>query len=149
MQRACPASRHTRHDECLVVAVLSNASLFGPHNEPWWGNYFFGERALLFVNREGYEVRPRPVPAPPPVGAASPASPLQVGFGKEKMLPMTDVTSLHVRDFLSCMRSRARPRADIAVGFNSTLPTLLAFESIKAGGRAMKWDAAGRKAALA
>jgi len=132
-----------------LVAVLSNASLFGPHNEPWWGNYFFGERALLFVNREGYEVRPRPVPAPPPVGAASPASPLQVGFGKEKMLPMTDVTSLHVRDFLSCMRSRARPRADIAVGFNSTLPTLLAIESIKAGGRAMKWDAAGRKAALA
>lgn len=59
---------------------------------------------------------------------------------------MTDVTSLHVRDFLDCMRSRQRPRADIAIGVNSTLPTLLAIESVKAGGRAMRWDAAARKA---
>src|SRR5678815_3977163 len=27
VQRACPASHHTRHDECLVVAVLSHARL--------------------------------------------------------------------------------------------------------------------------
>ena len=62
-------------------------------------------------------------------------------------MKMTDVTSLHVRDFLDCMRSRKRPLADIAIGVNSTLPTLLAIESVKAGGRAMKWDAAARKAA--
>lgn len=128
------------------VATLSNASLFGPHKEPWWGNTFFTDRALLLVNREGYEVRPRPAPDHPPEGAPPPASPLQVGFGQGKMMPMKDVTSRHVADFLSCMRSRARPRADIAIGLNSTLPTLLAIESIKAGGRAMRWDAAARQA---
>jgi predicted dehydrogenase len=128
-----------------LVATLSNATLFGPHSEPWWGNYFFGEQALLLVNRDGYEVRPRPAPGRPKEGAP-PLAGLQVGFGKEPILSMTDVTSRHVGDFLSCMRSRARPRADIAIGVNSTLPTLLAIESIKAGGRAMKWDAAARKA---
>jgi predicted dehydrogenase len=128
------------------VATLSNAALFGPKGEPWWGNYFYGERALLHVNRDGYEVRPRPAPSRPVEGAPKPASPLHIGFGEEEIVPMKDVTSRHVRDFLACMRSRERPRADIAVGINSTLPTLLAIESIKAGGRAMKWDAAARRA---
>ena len=61
-------------------------------------------------------------------------------------MSMTDVTSLHIRDFLSCVRSRQKPRADVAIGINSTLPTLLAIESIQAGGRAMKWNAAARQA---
>jgi predicted dehydrogenase len=129
-----------------LVATLSNAALFGLHNEPWWGNYFFGDQALLLVNRDGYEVRPRPAPTAPVEGAPKPPSPLQIGFGEEKIVPMTDVTARHIRDFLSCMRSRERPRADIAIGVNSTLPTLLAIESIKAGGRAMKWDTAARQA---
>jgi hypothetical protein len=59
---------------------------------------------------------------------------------------MVDATAAHVRNFLDCVRSRQRPVADIAVGLNSTLPTLLAIESIKSGGKAMKWDAAARRA---
>jgi predicted dehydrogenase len=109
----------------------------------------FGGKALLPVNRDGYEVRPRPAPARPGEAAPPPPSvaPTAVGFGEEKIMNMKDVTALHARDFLDCMRSRQKPRADIAVGLNSTLPTLLTLESLKAGGRAMRWDAAARKAA--
>ncbi len=59
---------------------------------------------------------------------------------------MVDATAAHIRNFLDCMRSRAKPAADIAIGFNSTLPTLLAIESIKAGGKAITWDPSARKA---
>jgi predicted dehydrogenase len=151
-----------------LVATLSNAALFGPDNEPWWGNYFYGDRALMLVNREGYEVRPRRAPAgrggrgggatPPGGGAGAPppaaqpellAKAVKVGFagGSGDMDPsMVDATAQHIRNFLDCIRSRQRPNADIAIGFNSTLPTLLAIESIKAGGRAMAWDPAARRA---
>jgi hypothetical protein len=38
------------------------------------------------------------------------------------------------------MRSRARPLADIAIGFNSTLPCLLAVHAVKQG-QTVRWDA--------
>jgi predicted dehydrogenase len=146
-----------------LVATLSNAAIFGPNNEPWWGNYFFGNRALMLVNREGYEVRPRPAPAgrggrggrgqaaggPPPPPPEPLAKAVKVGFagGGGDMDPsMVDATSAHIRNFLDCMRSRQKPLADIDIGFNSTLPTLMAIESIKANGKAIKWDAATRRA---
>jgi len=140
-----------------LVATLSNAALFGPNNEPWWGNYFYGDRALMLVNREGYEVRPRPAPsgrgggrgaaagAPPAAPPVPLAQAVKVGFGGGD-LRSVDPTAAHIRDFLNCIRSRGTPSADIAIGFNSTLPTLLAIESIKAGGKAMTWDAQARKA---
>lgn len=149
-----------------LIATLSNAALFGPNNEPWWGNYFFGDRALMLVNREGYEVRPRTPPggrggrggrggAPGAAGAA-PAPPPQplakavkVGFaggGGDLDPSMVDATAAHIRNFLDCMRSREKPAADIEIGFNSTLPTLMAIESIKAGGKAFTWDPVARRA---
>ncbi len=133
-----------RYDK--VVATLSNAALIGPDDEPWWGNYFFGDKAIMLINREGYEVRPRRS------GSGAARQPLttaaKVGFsGPIDANPMkVDPTSAHVRDFLDCMRSRKRPSADIAIGFNSTLPTLLAIESVKAGGKAFTWDRAARRA---
>jgi predicted dehydrogenase len=147
-----------------MVATLSNAALFGPNNEPWWGNYFFGDRALLHVNRSGYEVRPRPAPSgrggrgrggapgattPPPSTPPPPpqplAQPVKVGFTGGELDPV-DSTSVHIRNFLDCVRSRQRPSADVAIGFNSTLPTLMAIESIKADGKAIKWDASAKRA---
>jgi hypothetical protein len=133
-----------------MVATLSNAALFGPANEPWWGNYFHGDRGLLLINREGYEIRPR-MSASGGRGAANAAPPtpmtqsVKVGFGGGATNSV-DPTAAHIRNFLDCVRSRQRPVADIAIGFNSTLPTLLAVESIKAGGKAMTWDAAARRA---
>jgi hypothetical protein len=37
------------------------------------------------------------------------------------------------------VKSRQRPNCDIEIGFNSTLPCLLAIVSVKEG-RAVKWD---------
>jgi predicted dehydrogenase len=136
-----------------LVATLSNAALFGPANEAWWGNYFHGDRGLLLINREGYEVRPRMSAAgggrgaagAPPVPPAPLTQSVKVGFGGGTPNSV-DPTAAHVRNFLDCVRSRQRPVADIAIGFNSTLPTLLAIESIRAGGKAMTWDAAARRA---
>ena len=143
-----------------VVATLSNAALFGPNNEPWWGNYFFGDRALMLINREGYEVRARMAPAgrgAGPAAAGAPPGPppspqplaqaVKVGFGAGN-ISKADSTELHIRNFLDCIRSRQKPSADIAIGFNSTLPTLMAIESIKAGGKAIKWDTAARRASV-
>jgi predicted dehydrogenase len=142
-----------------LVATLSNAALFGPNNEPMWGNYFFGERALLHVNRSGYEVRPRPAPtgrggrgapggapAAPTQPPRPPAQAVKVGFTGAGELDPVDATSVHIRNFLDCVRSRQRPSADVAIGFNSTLPTLMAIESIKGGGKAIRWDPAARRA---
>jgi predicted dehydrogenase len=141
-----------------LVATLSNAALFGPNNEPMWGNYFYGDKALLHVNRSGYEVRPRPAPmgrggrggpgtapATPPPPPAPLAQATKVGFTGGELDPV-DATSAHIRNFLDCVKSRQRPAADVAIGFNSTLPTLMAIESIKAGGKAIKWDPAARRA---
>jgi predicted dehydrogenase len=133
-----------------LVATLSNAALFGPSGEQWWGNYFYGDRALLLVNRQGYEVRPRPVGGGGRGGGAGAQAPQQavqpvtVGFGVTQIAG--DATGALVRDFLDCMRSRRKPLVDIDIGFNSTLPTLLAIESIKTGGKAFTWDAQGRRA---
>jgi predicted dehydrogenase len=138
-----------------LVATLSNAALFGPNNEPWWGNYFYGDRALMLVNREGYEIRPRAVGGGRGGGrggaagaqpAATPAQAAKVGFDRGKVMGSGDATALLIRDFLDCIRSRQKPLVDIETGFNSTLPTLLAIESIKADGRAFTWDAQARRA---
>jgi hypothetical protein len=48
-----------------------------------------------------------------------------------------------VRNLLDCVKSRQRPVCDIEIGFNSTLPCLLAIVSIK-GGRTVKWDGGRR-----
>jgi predicted dehydrogenase len=146
-----------------LVATLSNAALFGPNNEPWWGNYFFGDRALMLVNRTGYEIRPRVAPtgrggrgrggAPGTAPATAPPEPPQllakavkVGFTGAGEWDPVDATAALIRNFLDCVRSRQRPVADVAIGFNSTLPTLMAIESIKAGGKAIRWDASARRA---
>jgi predicted dehydrogenase len=142
-----------------MVATLSNAALFGPNNEPLWGNYFYGDKALLHVNRSGYEVRPRPAPTgrggrggaqgTAPLAPPSPPQPMaqaaKVGFAGGDLDPV-DATSAHIRNFLDCVKSRQRPSADVAIGFSSTLPTLMAIESIKSGGKAIKWDPTTRRA---
>ena len=45
----------------------------------------------------------------------------------------------HVRNLLDCIKTREKPVANIYIGFNSTLPTLLALLSIKTG-KTYGWD---------
>lgn len=50
------------------------------------------------------------------------------------------LTALHARNFLDCMRSRAKPNADVEIGHRSTTFSLLANISLSVGQR-LEWDA--------
>lgn len=50
-----------------------------------------------------------------------------------------ELTSLHARNFLDCVRSRAKPNADIETGHRSTTLALLANISLAVGER-LEWD---------
>jgi predicted dehydrogenase len=134
------------------VATLSNAMVPGPDGaQDLYGNYFFGDRGVLLVNRIGYEVRPfRPagggrgrgqnpnVPAPPP-----PIEPRKFrdpsGMSEVADSSFGSATHRHVRNFLDAVKSRQKPVCDMETGFNSTLPCLLGIASLKEG-RMVKWD---------
>ena len=133
------------------VATLSNAVVPGVESpQELYGNYFFGDRGVLHVNRMGYDVKPiprgpgrppapgaPPMPEPPPIEAKKFRDPS--GMSEIAESQFGSATGRHVRNFLDCVKSRQRPACDIEVGFNSTLPCLLAIVSIKEG-RTVKWD---------
>jgi predicted dehydrogenase len=50
----------------------------------------------------------------------------------------------HVQNFLSCMKSRQKPAADMEIGYHAALPCLLALEALQQG-KTLGWDAAARK----
>jgi hypothetical protein len=51
-----------------------------------------------------------------------------------------NLTALHARNFLDCMRTRNKPTADIEIGHRSTSFSLLANLSLVTGER-LEWDA--------
>jgi predicted dehydrogenase len=134
------------------VATLSNAVIPSAENmQEMYGNYFFGDRGVLLVNRLGYEVKPIPPSARRPAAPGAPPMPEPLppieakkfrdpsGMSEIAESQFGSATGRHVRNFLDCVKSRQRPACDIEVGFNSTLPCLLAIVSIKEG-RTVKWD---------
>jgi hypothetical protein len=52
-----------------------------------------------------------------------------------------DLTALHARNFLDCVRSREEPNADVEIGHRSTTLSLLGNISLATGLR-LEWDAA-------
>jgi len=134
------------------VATLSNAMVPG-RDDPRenYGNYFFGERGVLLVNRIGYEVKPYPVPtggrgrgqnpnaAPPPPPLEPKAFKDPSGMSEIADSSFGSATHRHVRNFLDCVKSRRKPVCDMEIGFNSTLPCLLAIVSVKTG-QTVAWD---------
>jgi predicted dehydrogenase len=137
---------------------------------PVSGTVFYGPRGAFVVNRQGYMLRPAPArgggpgrgaagaagraggPAGPGPGRAmgpqQPAAPPlegriyrpEAGGGG-----IVEATTLHVDNFLDCVKSRQRPVSDIEVGFFATLPCVLALRSMREG-RAYTWDAKARRA---
>ncbi len=111
-----------------------------------YGNWFYGQKGVLLVNRYGYELRPvvRAMPgrggeaAPPP--ALKPEREMDPqGMSENPDSKFGSATVRHCRNFLDCVKSRQRPAADMEIGFNSTLPTLLAVLSIRHG-KAFTWN---------
>lgn len=122
--------------------VMSFTNVVWP-NRDWSfeGSYFYGPRGVLHIHRSGYRVLPlggrgrRGETAPPPI--------------EEKTLPVTEYyqndpwTMAHARNFLDCIKSREKPISTIEIGFQSTLPCLLALLAVREG-RTFSWD--GREA---
>lgn len=135
------------------VATLSNAMVPGLEDpRELYGNYFFGERGVLLVNRMGYEVRPYAAaqdgrggrgqnpnapPPPPPLEPKKFKDPS--GMSEVAESAFGSATHRHVRNFLDSVKSRQKPNCDIEIGFNSSLPCLLAIVSVKSG-QTVKWD---------
>ena len=133
------------------VATLSNAMVPGQEDpRELYGNYFFGDRGVLLVNRMGYEVKPYPPaggsgrgqnpsapPPPPPIEGKRFRDPS--GMSEIADSSFGSATHRHVRNFLDSIKSRQRPVCDMEIGFNSTLPCLLAIVSVKEG-RTVRWN---------
>lgn len=140
------------------------------HPEENYGNWFFGNRGVMLVNRFGYDVRPlmagggrggagrgeggrggrgegrgtgaSPAPAPLP-----PIEPKKVwnldGRSEARNTEFAFATRRHVRNFLDSVKSRQKPVCDVEAGFAASLPCLLANVAIQQE-RTVKWD--GNKA---
>jgi predicted dehydrogenase len=123
------------------VATFSNAMVPGAE-QPMarYGNYFFGDRGVLLVNRLGYEVMPLAragKDAPPPIGPKTFVDPK--GFSEVVDSQYGSATHRHVRNFLDAVKSRQKPNCDVEVGFYAALPCLLAIVSVKTG-KTVRWD---------
>jgi predicted dehydrogenase len=100
------------------------------------GNYFYGPKGVLHVNRSGYRV----LPYPPAKDAKEPAIEARSVRHDENYEKNDPHTIAHIRDFLDCVKSRKSAAADITtVGFQVTLPCLLARLAVKEG-KAFNWD---------
>ena len=108
-----------------------------------FGNYFWSERGLLFVNRSGYWARPtfprRHEPQAPAFESVRVVAP-------DDYPSISTSLRIHVGNFLECIASRQKPSSDVEIGFHSTLPTLLAVLSMRQG-KIFVWDGKAARAA--
>jgi predicted dehydrogenase len=94
-------------------------------------NHLDGDKARMDIGREDYKVYLQGAEETPAIGKTSPK-----GFGY--------ATDLHVANFLECVRTRKKPTASMALGFQAALVVQLANISLKSGRRA-KWNHAAGK----
>ncbi len=94
-----------------------------------------GTNGVAYIGEQGYEIIPE---KPGQFQSERPMSKAETGTqgGNNHQL-----TVLHARNFLDCVKSRAKPNADIEVGHRSTTFTLLANISLQLG-RRLEWDSA-------
>jgi predicted dehydrogenase len=92
-----------------------------PFGEMDHGIEFYGTKAAIYINRNGYLLFPedeRPNP--------------QRVKGQEMDAP-------HKRNFLNCVRSRQRPNADVELGHLGSIPGHLGNIAYRVGGQ-IRWD---------
>jgi predicted dehydrogenase len=94
-------------------------------------NHLDGDKARMDIGREDCKVLMQGAEETPAIVKTS-----ERGFGY--------ATELHVRNFLECVRTRQRPTAPMALGFQSALVVQLANLSL-AQGRRVRWNAGARK----
>ncbi len=107
------------------------------------GNYFYGSRGALHVNRQSYTYRLMPVRGGSPGG--TPPPPAFEPFNAKFAYVGGPSDSAHIRNWLDCIKSRETPRTDVETGFYSTLPLLMGLLAIR-NGKTYVWDDQNRVA---
>jgi predicted dehydrogenase len=116
-------------DFLAVFSVNYAAMRYKPRNDQL--NSLDGDRARMDIGREDFKVYQQGSEDTPVLTKVS-----EFGFGK--------ATDLHVENFLKCIRTRERPAAPMAIGFQAALVVQLANLALKHG-RRMKWNSAANK----
>lgn len=110
------------------------------------GNYFYGNRGSMHVNRYSYTMTPLPPmrrpgqESQPPAFEAVNLKIKDVADPDESGKPFARPSDkAHVRNFLDCVKSRQKPLTDVETGFYSTLPLLMGVMALRTG-KSYRWD---------
>ena len=119
-----------------------------------YGIQFYGSDGTMFLDREGYEIVPETMgrsedPRPPFEAEMKQANapmepwdrPRKMRSGRTQYVrgEGSDQHLSHVRNFVDCVKSRAKPRSDIETSYRSTVAALLGNVAFRAG-RKIRWD---------
>jgi len=107
------------------------------------GNYFYGSRGALHVNRQSYTYRLMPARGAAP--GATPPPPAFEPFNTKFAYVGGPSDSAHIRNWLDCIKSREIPTTGVETGFYSTLPLLMGLLAIR-NGKTYVWDDKNRVA---
>jgi len=114
-------------------------------NHPW-GATFYGDKGTLVANVQEYNFTPAGKNAPTMSGKAVYEYDKYPEDETEKDLERHVASAIrgHMKDLLSCIKTRGTPVADIEQGYMSTASCILANLSMKVG-RELTWDPAANK----
>ncbi len=104
------------------------------------GIAFYGSKGSLFADRVGFEVYPEPRGESGP-GAANTSGAAVEGYRAEQVeVAGEDATGLHLKNFIECVRTRQKPKADVEIGHRSTIVPHLGNIAFRTGHK-IRWDA--------
>jgi predicted dehydrogenase len=98
------------------------------------GEAYYGTKGTLICDRIGFEIYPEMEPGP-----RSPDGPPRYRM-ERKEATADDATAEHAKNFIDCVRSRAKPAADVEIGHRSTIVPHLGNIAYRTG-RKIRWDA--------
>ncbi len=101
------------------------------------GVEFHGNNGVLVIDRAGWEVYSE-------TDAIAKTREYKMAGVPRQPAGNADYHFLHVQDFLRCMRTRQRPKADVEIGHNSMIACHLGNIAYRLG-RHVKWDVEGEK----
>jgi predicted dehydrogenase len=116
-------------DFMAVFTINYAAMKYKPHNDQL--TQLDGDEARLDIGRENWNLYLR--------GAEE-----KIAAAMESELGFAHATDLHVANFLECVRTRHRPTAPVALGFQAALVVQMANMSLKQG-RRLRWNASARR----